>query len=133
MRGLRRAPECSTCRWPLERGAGHWLGGSEICMVATFWIVCLAAITFHRFVPLSWVTMTFTAAATVGVSLAVYRVSRSLFCALDYAIDPVAERSGDGDSPDRGVPVPPPRSPGGLRTGVTPVRAEPSDASRPAP
>ena len=108
--GLRRASTCSTCAWTFERGEGHWIGGAEINMIATYWVGCLTFLAIHVVFGMSMTSLVAAALFTIAVSLVLYRVSRSLFVALDFLADPVPDdeqdddrRSGDGGAGD---PIP---------------------------
>ena len=111
-----RAEECGHCDWRLERGTGHWVGGSEVHMFASFG---LSVIVFGPVVALSGFSRGAIVAAMVGhvvLSLALFRYSRAFFLCMDHYFDPVAEKSDDPDSgPGCGELLIPPRSPGGAR------------------
>ncbi len=93
--GFVRATRCDTCGWLFERGRGHWIGGSEINMIVTYWAACLTFVT----ITLVWGSSAFTLAAagafTVGFSLLIHRPCRCLFVALDHLIDPAPDPSED--------------------------------------
>jgi uncharacterized protein (DUF983 family) len=112
---FRSERRCDACGWWFERGEGHWIGGSEINMIATFWTACPLFIAVNLAFGLSWLSMVLAGAFTVGFSLAIYQPSRCLFIAFDYLVDPRYDpRDGGGDGgddgpggPDSGPRIPP--------------------------
>jgi uncharacterized protein (DUF983 family) len=107
---FRSERRCDACGWFFERGEGHWIGGSEINMIATFWTACPLFIGANVAFGFSWISLVLAGAFTVAFSLAIYRPSRCLFIAFDYLVDPRYDPSdggpgGDPDHPDHpGVP-----------------------------
>lgn len=108
---------CAACGWRLERGPGHWVGGTEINILATYGIAVPLFTAVVLLFGLSAVTLTATALFTVAFPLLTYRHSRALFFALDYAIDPTPDPSEAGprgpsgdprDHPEPDAPPPPP-------------------------
>jgi uncharacterized protein (DUF983 family) len=97
-----RAECCERCRWRFERGDGHWVGGSEVHMFASYLLsvlVCFPVLLVAGPTPLA---MVLVIAGHVAVSLAVFRWSRSLFLGLDYYFDPAAPpREDDRDEGER--------------------------------
>jgi hypothetical protein len=127
VRGVESARECDVCGWRFERCLGHWIGGNEINVLATFsagvatWLACLPI------VGLGTASVAIATAVTAAFAVAFYRPSRGLFFALDYLLDPATDpppvsppgasdrdRDGghgrDGRDPPRG-PSPPARPP----------------------
>ena len=141
LRGLESERRCGVCSWRLERGPGHWVGGSEINMLVTFpagGVVVGAAVLIGGMGPVSVVAV---AAATVAVSLLFYRRSRSLFLALDYLVDPTPDPATgtggetllrDGDPPPSPAPAPAARR-GSCQRPVAPGRCRPRDTRHVAP
>ncbi len=115
-RYFHRAEECGHCDWRFERGCGHWVGGSEVHMLASFG---LSVIVFGPVVALGGFSQGAIFVAMVGhavLSLALYRYSRAAFLCMDHYFDPVAEKSDDrDDGPACGELAPRPRTPGGVR------------------
>jgi uncharacterized protein (DUF983 family) len=99
-RGVETEAACGVCGWRFERCPGHWVGGNEINVLATF----PAGIAAYAVAVLAFgagtASLVFATAATVAFSLAFYRSSRGLYFALDYLIDPVADAAPP--SADRG-------------------------------
>jgi len=103
---------CDACGWWFERGPGHWVGGSEVNMLLTYWAACITFITLNVVVGFSWVSLVLAGAFTIGFSLLIYRVSRCLFFALDYLIDPQLDAShGEADGDDGASPPEAPLAP----------------------
>jgi len=109
---------CDACGWLFERGDGHWIGGSEINMIVTFWTACPLFIAASLTLGFSWGILVLAGAFTVAFSLAIHRPSRCLFIAIDHLFDPRPDPSDDGgDGPGGpatrpGVPPPQRRVPG---------------------
>jgi len=119
---FRSERRCDACGWWFERGAGHWIGGSEINMIATYWAACITFISASAFFGFSWVLLVLAGAFTIAFSLAIHRPSRCLFIACDYLVDPLYDPT-DGD--DEGPEDPPPGP------GVPPLRTTiPDDDTR---
>ena len=118
--GFRSEKHCDACGWFFERGPGHWVGGSEINMVITFWASCITFISLNSLVGFSWVSLVLAAAFTITFSLLIYRPSRCVFFAFDYLIDPRIDAShgdeGRGGEPAPDAPAGPPAPP--VRPGV---------------
>jgi uncharacterized protein (DUF983 family) len=115
-RGFRRAPDCGSCGRRLDRDEGHWLGGAEIHMVLTFGASAAVALPLVLLTDLPGPAYDALALAHLLGSLALYRHSRSLFLAMDYALDPTGDappgpRPGP-EPPGEPVPVPAPGSGG---------------------
>ena len=113
-----RAERCSRCGWIHERGEGHWVGGSEVHMLASY---LFSVVLFGPLVVLSGFSMAGCAAAVAGniaFSLLFYRYSRAIFLVADYCIDPDPARRGDDDGGPRVAAVSRPRSPAGMRRRV---------------
>jgi uncharacterized protein (DUF983 family) len=107
-RGVETRAGCGVCGWRFERCPGHWVGGNEINLLATF----PAGIAAYGVVVLAFgagaTSLVLATAATVAFSLAFYRSSRGLYFAMDYLIDPTADAPpspsdrGGRDGPRRG-------------------------------
>ncbi len=105
-RGVETEAACGVCGWRFERCPGHWVGGNEINVLATF----PAGIAAYAVAVLAFgagaLALGLATAATVAFSLAFYRSSRGLYFALDYLIDPVPDAAGpsstDRDGPGGG-------------------------------
>ena len=121
VRGVESARVCPDCGWRLERCHGHWVGGNEINLLATFPVGIAAFAVSALAFGLGPVSVTLATIATGTFSLAFYRSSRGLFFALDYLIDPAPDLSsmpptdpGDlrdprpDDDPPPPAPYPPP-------------------------
>jgi len=107
---FRSERRCDACGWVFERCEGHWVGGSEINMIVTFWTACPLFIAISLTFGLGWITLVFAGAFTVAFSLAIHRPSRCLFIALDHLVDPRLDPSeGGGDR--RSAPLDPPDRP----------------------
>lgn len=134
LRGFRSATACRSCAWPLERGPGHWVGGSEIHMLVTFPAgIAMFGVLALVFGVTPW-TLAVGAVATLAFSLGFLRPSRCLFFAIDYLIDPMAdggsvtaddrgegEEDGGGNVRDRRHDRPSPRGPSGVRVSSEPT------------
>jgi uncharacterized protein (DUF983 family) len=143
LRGLRNERTCSNCDWRLERGPGHWVGGSEVHMLVAFpsgLVLTGATVLAFGFVPAA---LAAGLAASLAFSLATYRTSRCVFFAIDYLLDPVPDPSsgimpgfgGGGNAPrdprcDRHGPR---RPAGGLRAPGPVPAPGPVSASGPVP
>ena len=114
-----RAKECGHCDWRFERGCGHWVGGSEIHMLASFG---LSVILFGPVVALGGFSQGAIFAAIVGhvvLSLALFRYSRAVFLGMDHYFDPVPEKADERDGGPECVEfLPRPRTPGGAHRPV---------------
>jgi len=114
---FRSERRCDACGWWYERGPGHWIGGSEINMIVTYWTTCLIFITANLIVGFSWISLVLAGGFTIAFSVAIYRPSRGLFIALDYLVDPHYDPTeGEDDAPGNphagpGVPPLPTRAP----------------------
>lgn len=112
--GIRRAETCHACGWRFERGAGHWVGGAETHMFASYGASVLLAMPFLLFARPGPRGMLLLLAGHVALSLLFYRLSRSLFLAIDYYLDPTPPSPGGGRDPEPETeilypPTPPPR------------------------
>ncbi|MFQ5845844.1 MAG: hypothetical protein ACE5JG_12750, partial [Planctomycetota bacterium] len=125
LRGLRRADRCGGCGWRFERCAGHWVGGSEVHMFATFGVGALLLMPLVVLFCHSTLALTLAMAVHTALSVWLYRYSRAFFLALDYLVDPSRE-GGGGDGGREAAPGPagaPPPSGGGVpRPRRRPVR-----------
>ena len=113
-----RAERCTKCGWIHERGEGHWVGGSEVHMFASY---LFSVVLFGPVVVLSGFSTTGCAVAVAGniaFSLLFHRYSRAIFLVLDYCVDPDPARRDDDDGGPRVVAVPHPRRPAGIRRRV---------------
>lgn len=126
-RGLEGAERCVPCGWCFVRCDGHWIGGAEINLFATFMagVVVLGAGVFLLGNDL-WVHGV-GALFVVAFAVATRRRSRALFYACDYLIDPDPDGvppTGSGrDFQDEAPDEPGPRSGGpGRRAEAEPVR-----------
>ncbi|MHC4133457.1 MAG: hypothetical protein ACYS0K_00595 [Planctomycetota bacterium] len=122
-----RADRCSHCRWKFERGAGHWVGGSEVHMFAAYGISVLICIPVLILAGRSPFVLGAVIAAHVVLSLAVFRYSRALFLGLDYLFDPARPPGGGGGgSREATRPCPPaPRARPRARRGGARLRGAP--------
>jgi uncharacterized protein (DUF983 family) len=121
-----RVERCASCRWKFERGEGHWVGGSEVHMFASYLLsvfVCLPFLLFAARTP--W-RMPLLVGLHVAVSVVGFRFARAIFLALDVYFDPVRPAPPDDDDDDRREervrPPRPPRS-GRRRAAKRPRRA----------
>ena len=108
-----RADDCDACGWKFERGEGHWVGGSEVHMFVSYFasvFVCIPLLVALGRTPL---VMAGVILGHIGLSLVLFRLSRSVFLAVDYFVDPGDAPPGDDDD-DGGPPLIRPRTPGGL-------------------
>lgn len=129
-RGFRRAPDCSACGRRLDLDEGHWLGGAEVLMAASWGFGTLVLCPIVLFADLPDGAVHGLGVAHLGLSAALYRTSRAVFLALDYAVDPSVDAPprppGDDDADPAPAPTPmpglagPPRP---LRTRRIPVPA----------
>lgn len=116
-RGLEGRRDCAACGWRLVRSDGHWIGGAEINICATFVVgVLVAGAALFAFgnEPLVYAA---GALFVTAFGLAAQRRSRALFFAVDYLIDPLAdddERTGPGEPREFLEPLDdaPPKPPG---------------------
>jgi len=86
---------CSHCGWRFERGHGHWIGGAELHMFASYGLsVILFAplLIFLRPTPFSLGAVIF---GHVLLSIAMHRYSRAIFLGIDYLVDPDADPDDD--------------------------------------
>jgi len=117
-RGFERAPDCAACGRRLDRDEGHWLGGSEVHMVAAFGASVAVAFPLVLAFDLPDAAVHALAAAHLAGSLAFYRRARALFLALDYALDPCPDPprgpGGGREPPGEAAPRPAPGPRGGL-------------------
>ena len=113
--GFARAASCGSCRRRLDPDEGHWLGGAEIHMVLTFGGSAAAAFPLVALCDLPGAAIAGILLAHVAGSVALYRHSRALFLALDYAVDPGEPPAGGGAREGRRDPdrpsTPRPRGP----------------------
>lgn len=105
-RFFRRAETCSCCGWTFERGEGHWVGGSEVHMFASYGLSVLFCVPIVVFAGTTPVALGAVVATHVVVSLVVFRYSRAVFLGLDYYFDP-APPPGKDDDDGRASPVRP--------------------------
>jgi len=118
-----RAERCSHCGWRFERGVGHWVGGSELHMFASFGLSSLLILPLLLLLGFTPAAMGAAIAASALLSLAGMRYSRSLFLALDFHIDPA--RDPDDRDPPGPVPAPFPLRPASgarRKRALTPAR-----------
>ena len=97
-----RAETCGRCGWRFERGEGHWVGGAEVHMFASYLlsvVFCVPMLFLFGRTPL---VMGLVMAGHVVVSLLVFHLSRSLFLGIDYWIDPATAPGGDDDDREGG-------------------------------
>jgi len=118
-RGIVRARTCASCGWRLERDEGHWLGGSEVHMVACYGAGSLLAVPLVMFADVPAWLHHGLALGYLAASAALYRPARAVFLALDFAVDPPA----DGPPGPGGGPGPPPAPPRPRRRAAAPVPA----------
>jgi uncharacterized protein (DUF983 family) len=144
--GVETEAACGVCGWRFERCPGHWVGGNEINVLATF----PAGIAAYAVAVLAFgagaLALGLATAATVAFSLAFYRSSRGLYFALDYLIDPSADPApppsaehddDDDDGGGRGGRDGPRRGPrerpdADHRCGAAPAPASAASAASPA-
>lgn len=119
VRGFTSAESCPSCGFRLERGPGHWIGGSEINLIVTY-PVCVALFVVPAFLTGgSWAMAAAGGLVACVMAVAIHRPARGLFFALDYLIEPLWE-SGDADGDGRsggdpGEPAAPRPGGGGAR------------------
>jgi len=128
-----RAETCGHCHWRFERGDGHWVGGAEVHMFASYLLsvfVCIPALILMGRTPLA---MGLVMAGHVAVSLAVFHFSRAVFLGMDYWFDPTESRRDEDGDEGRGEPVRP-RTPPTLARRRAPLvpRASNREAREPA-
>ena len=102
MRFFVRKDICGHCGWKFERGEGHWIGGSEVHMLASYGISTVIAVPVIIFVKPTPLLLSAVIAGHVLLSLLLFRFSRALFLGLDYMCDPGAPESPD-DGFDDGI------------------------------
>jgi uncharacterized protein (DUF983 family) len=109
-RGFRRAEECGACGRRLDLDEGHWLGGAEVLIAVSWGFGCLVLVPIALFADLPDGAVHLLAAVHLGFSLAIYRTSRAVFLALDFAVDPSDDRPPEppGDDGDGAEPAPAP-------------------------
>jgi len=105
-----RAHSCNHCRWRFERGEGHWVGGSEVHMFASYGLSVLLCIPLLIVLGPGPATFAGVIGLHVGVSLTLFRFSRALFLGLDYYLDPRVGGPG-GDEPPPAAEGGRPRTP----------------------
>ena len=99
---------CSHCGWAFERGHGHWVGGAEVHMFASYGLsVLLFMPVLVLFDPTPWLL-----GAVIGghlvLSVALHRYSRAVFLGIDYLVDPGMPSDGDdGEGGAREIVWPP--------------------------
>ncbi len=101
-RGVATEAVCRACGWRFERCPGHWVGGNEIDLLASFVSGVLAFVIASLALGIGTAAAVVATAVTAASSVALYRPSRGLFFAMDYLLDPVADVSppppaGEGD------------------------------------
>src|SRR4051812_14492373 len=99
-RGITPETACAFCGRLFERCPGHWIGGAEIDLIASFTVGALAFVPAALVLGLCPLAAAIATAATGVFSVAFYRPSRGLFIALDYLADP----TDDGPSPSAADP-----------------------------
>src|SRR5262245_28155766 len=102
--GVRSAARCPACGWLFERCPGHWIGGNEINVIATFTTGVVAWIVAALFLGIGTPAAVVATAVTVVFGVAFYRSSRGLFYAIDYLLDPVPDAASPGGDGPRGRP-----------------------------
>jgi uncharacterized protein (DUF983 family) len=134
--GFETARSCGFCGWRFERCPGHWIGGNEINLLATFPFGIFVYFVSALFLGLGPVSVVLATAATGAFSVAFHRPSRGLFFAIDYLIDATPDGSGPEPGPDRGFhgdgpddapspPSPPPSAPAVTSESFIPPEAAP--------
>ena len=126
VRGVESARACGACGWRLERCLGHWIGGNEINVLATFtagvatWLACLP------FLGLGNASVAIATAVTAAFAVGFYRPSRGVFFALDYLLDPVPDPppASPPDAPDGDRDRDPRRGPSPSAPGPRPRSSE---------
>lgn len=110
--------DCDRCGWRLERGPGHWLGGTEVNMLLTFTTALVVAGPLVYWFGFGVPVVIAATVVTLGASLGLYRRTRCLFFALDHLIDPVPDGAdgggpggSGGDDPPSPMPAPPADAP----------------------
>jgi len=93
---------CGHCGWKFERSDGHWVGGSEVHMMASYGISMVVAVPVIIFVKPTPLLLSAVIGGHVLLSLLLFRLSRALFLGLDYMCDPAAPESPD-DGFDDGI------------------------------
>src|SRR5262245_43418781 len=73
LRGLASERRCLQCGWRLERGPGHWVGGSEINMLVTFVTAVSVGIPVVLVSDSSPAALAAAVVLTAALSLALYR------------------------------------------------------------
>ena len=96
-----RKDVCGHCGWRFERGEGHWVGGSEVHMLASYALSMLVAIPVIVFYPATPVA--YLIVGHVALSIALFRYSRAVFLGVDYLIDPHQPTNEDDDGFDDGL------------------------------
>jgi hypothetical protein len=110
------------CGWRLVRGEGHWIGGAEINLVATFLAGMAVSGGLVVLLGFGWPALVLGGAFMVAYSLRTQRHSRSVFYALDYLVDPVPDPDPTG-GPGRELLEPRPDRP--APSGGTPALRAP--------
>ena len=122
-RGFRRAEECGSCGRRLDRDEGHWLGGAEVLMAASWGVGSLVLFPIVLLADLPDAAVHGLAAAHLAFSISIYRTSRAIFLALDYALDPSDDRPGPPRGDDDAEPAPAPSPMPGVSRPPRPLRA----------
>jgi uncharacterized protein (DUF983 family) len=95
---------CGHCGWEFERGAGHWVGGSEVHMFASYGLSVILFVPVLVLVTPTPALLGAVIAGHVVLSLLLFRWSRALFLGIDYFIDPARPDHDDDDGPG-GMPA----------------------------
>jgi len=86
---------CGHCGWEFERGHGHWVGGSEVHMFASYGLSIFLFLPVLLFADPTPALLTTVIVGHLALSLLLHRYSRALFLAVDYLVDPADPPQGD--------------------------------------
>ena len=93
---------CGHCGWKFERGEGHWVGGSEVHMFATYGISTMLAVPAFIFLRPTPLLVCAVIAGHIILSVLLFRYSRATFLCFDYMLDPEVPHNPD-DGFDDGI------------------------------
>ena len=109
-----RKDRCGHCGWTFEREEGHWVGGSEVHMFASYGLSVLLFVPILILMTPTPAMLAAVIAGHVALSLLLFRFSRAFFLGVDFMLDPA--KPGDDDDGGGGLfVISPPDRPAGER------------------